>query len=150
MSILQWKFQPKTPGDSKHEFLHSEMIYKALISGTTWTDVDQAGWQRSMALVCSFLLTVNQAQLTPATDAMPHLSRHTCNDCHTEHACCMCPSETNALELPNKLSNMMPNGIIYEVLDMAYIPTTWNETLTHHVARVCMANGRSHERAYQA
>ena len=64
----------------------------------------------------------------------------------------MCLSETNAvfLKLPNKLSNMMPNGIIYEVLDMAYIPTTWNETLTGHVAGVCMANGRGHERAYQA
>ncbi len=53
-------------------------------------------------------------------------------------------------ELINKLSNVMPDGIVYELLAMAYIPTTCNETWTNHVARVCMMNRRGHERAYQA
>lgn len=53
-------------------------------------------------------------------------------------------------ELINKLSNMMPDGMIYKVLAAAYIPTKCSETLTNHVAQICMANCRGYERAYQA
>ncbi len=59
-------------------------------SGRVWSSMAHV-----RHLVYSVLLIVNQAQLSPATDAMPDLSRHTCCGWHTVHACCMCPAKTN-------------------------------------------------------
>ncbi len=82
---------------------------------------------------------------------------HVCLDVHAVagtlcmHAACVLLERTlHLFELISKMSNMMPDGIIYALLAMAYIHYACNETETNHVARVSLANCRAHERAYQA
>ena len=55
------------------------------------------------------------------------------------HVACVLPKQTLPLfDLINKLSSMMPDCIMYELLAMAYIPTACNETLSDQVVRVCI------------